>query len=82
MLPSEALTSEERVELARLAAALEAKTPLQREALAELLMYRRLQKEIRAMGYLMRNRAVRALLDRMPGSRTVPAAHLPPYNKR
>lgn len=76
-LPSETLTLDERGELAYILAKLEDGEVKVSEAIAELILWRRVAPSIRRNRYLTANPSVREVLDRIPGSRTVPAAYLP-----
>lgn len=81
-MPSEVLTLDERVEHAVLMSALIDGEFDTKEMIAEILLWRRLGPAIRRNRYLMNNPEVRALMDRIPGSRHVPAANLPRYARR
>jgi hypothetical protein len=77
MKPTEALTPEERLEHARLLSDLKLVPELQPEMVAEVLLFRRLEGELRKSPYLRANPRIRELMNRMPGSRNVPRSKLP-----
>ena len=81
-LVSELLTPDQRLGLEQLLAGIDCDPGIQRECIAELLITRDLLPAIRSSRYLMNNPSVRAIVDRLPGSRTVPRANLPAYKAR
>jgi hypothetical protein len=75
--PSEVLTPDEQAEAAYIESAIQAGHTRVREIIAEVLLWRKVQSDVRRNPYLRANPAVKKDLDRMPGSRFVPAAYLP-----
>ena len=75
--PSEVLTPDEEAEAAHIMHLVEIGEARLRDIVAEVILWRRAKDAIRKNAYLCANPSVKKELDRMPGSRSVPAAYLP-----